>query len=97
MPPKKTATTRERVILDNDPAGEAWHLDKRIPVTIIIELLLNFAASIWWASKTDARLLTVEHALTIVTADHDSITRIEANVDNIAARQQQDGQQDGRR
>jgi len=34
---------------------EAWHLDKKVPVAIIIALGIQFVGAIWWAAKMDAR------------------------------------------
>ncbi len=34
---------------------EAWHLDKKVPVAIIIALAIQFVGAIWWAAKMDAR------------------------------------------
>lgn len=39
-----------------DPASESWHLDKRVPIVLIITLTLNSALGIWYASKLDSRV-----------------------------------------
>lgn len=35
---------------------EGWHLDKRVPVAMIVAIVAQFAGFIWWAATTDARL-----------------------------------------
>lgn len=30
--------------------GDSWHLDKKVPISIIVSLLLQCAALIWWAN-----------------------------------------------
>jgi len=42
--------------LTQDPASESWHLDKRVPIVLIITLTLNSALGIWYASKLDSRV-----------------------------------------
>jgi hypothetical protein len=31
-----------------------WHLDKKVTVTLILALLANAGASVWWAARMDA-------------------------------------------
>lgn len=61
-----------------NPAGhqknrqtEAWHLDKKLPVAIIITLMAQFVAAIWWAAKMDARDGDQERRLTSVELRQD--------------------------
>ena len=39
---------------------DGWHLDKRVPVAMIVAIVGQFAGFIWWAATTDARL--IDHA-----------------------------------
>lgn len=48
--------------VEKDPQTSSWHLDKRIPIALIIALLTQTAAAIWWASSIEARMLNVERA-----------------------------------
>lgn len=52
-------------------AKEAWHLDKKVPVAIIIALFLQFVGAIWWAAKMDARDNDQERRLTSVEIRQD--------------------------
>jgi len=40
--------------------GEAWHLDKKVPISLILGLALNAFSLIWFASKLDSRVTTIE-------------------------------------
>ena len=44
-------------------ANEQWHLDKRVPVALILALCLQGGAGIWWASAANSRLADVERRL----------------------------------
>ena len=33
-----------------------WHLDKRVPVAIIVTIILNTGMGIWFAAKLDSRV-----------------------------------------
>jgi len=39
---------------------DSWHLDKRVPIAVIIALLIQAASIIWWASRVESRLAVVE-------------------------------------
>ena len=39
---------------------ETWHLDKRVPIALILTLLLQMGTAIWWASRMDTRVSIVE-------------------------------------
>lgn len=34
--------------------GESWHLDKKIPIALIITIILNTGSFVWWMSSLDA-------------------------------------------
>ncbi len=44
-----------------DQSREHWHLDKRVPVALIMALLMQTGLGVWWAATLDAenRHLTV--------------------------------------
>ncbi len=37
-----------------------WHLDKRVPIALIIALFAQSGTIIWWAATTDARVDNIE-------------------------------------
>ena len=41
-------------------AQDPWHLDKRVPVALIIAILLQTAGAIWWAANISSRVDHVE-------------------------------------
>lgn len=45
-----------------------WHLDRRVSLSIIVLLIANIAAGVWWAATTDARLERLEE-MTTATAE----------------------------
>ena len=40
-----------------------WHLDKRVPITLVVVIGIQTAAAIWWAASMDARVTNVEVTL----------------------------------
>lgn len=39
---------------------KSWHLDKTVPVSLIIALTINFVGGIWYLSKLDFRVNSIE-------------------------------------
>jgi hypothetical protein len=75
---------------------EAWHLDKKVPIALIITLVLQAAAFIWWAASQSALINLHERRLDTAERRIDSgdgrsqvlsekIVRIEANTESIVS------------
>ena len=39
-----------------EPNSEAWHLDKKVPVAIILTILGQFLIGLWFVAKLDAKV-----------------------------------------
>lgn len=37
-----------------------WHLDKKVPITLIVTLIVQSATIVWWARGIEARVYAVE-------------------------------------
>lgn len=44
-------------------ADAHWHLDKRVPVALLVGLLAQGGAGVWWAGTANERLSQVERRL----------------------------------
>jgi hypothetical protein len=45
-----------------------WHLDKRVPISLIIMIMVQSASAIWWASSVEAKIIEQQKASDIMTA-----------------------------
>jgi len=45
-----------------------WHLDKRVPISLIIMIAVQSASAIWWASSVEAKIIEQQRASDLVTA-----------------------------
>jgi len=41
-------------VSDADPAGGNFHIDKRVPVALIVTMLVQTAGVVWWAATLQA-------------------------------------------
>lgn len=44
-------------------ANEQWHLDKRVPIALILAIFVQSAGAVWWASGMNERMDQVERRL----------------------------------
>ena len=69
---------------DNNPASH-WSLDKRVPLALVLTILMQTAAAIWWASGQDR--VTAEHARRLATMESqragERIAVVESRVDDL--------------
>lgn len=42
------------------PLDNGWHLDKKVPIALILAMLVQTATIVWWASAITARVGTLE-------------------------------------
>ena len=66
---------------------EQWHLDKKVPIAIILALMAQTAGAIWWASAMSQRVTALEAkenaAATVAPIQSDRLTRVETKVETI--------------
>ena len=72
------------MMTDHDPASMSWHLDKRVPIALIVTIVLQTVGAVWFASALYARVEFLEQRV-IASAPHsDRLTRVEVRIENIA-------------
>ena len=43
---------------------QQWHLDKRVPIALIVAIAIQSGGAIWWASSIQGRVLSNERSIT---------------------------------
>ncbi len=46
--------------MSNPPDDRHWHLDKRVPVALILTILAQTIGAVWWAASLSARVDVLE-------------------------------------
>jgi len=54
-----------------------WHLDRRVPLAIIIALIFQTMGAVWWASKLDSRVAILEQWVSNNTSVAERLSVIE--------------------
>ena len=62
-----------------------WHLDKRVPLALILTIIIQTAALVWWASSLSERVNSLERTRDATAPQADRLTRVEVKVESIQA------------
>ena len=77
---------------DSQGMKEGWHLDKKVPLSIIIALMLQTAALVMWGAKLDMRVGAVESKAAdqqvVIEAMRGSQTSLKVSLTRIEERQE---------
>lgn len=68
---------------ENDPASSGWHFDRRIPIALIVTILAQGAATIWWGATINARVGALEDRLTGAADQPGRIVRVETRLEDV--------------
>jgi len=60
-----------------------WHLDKKVPLALIVTLSLQTVAIVWWAASISARVDVLEQRVVAAAPQAERIIRLEAKLDNV--------------
>lgn len=65
---------------------EPWHLDKKVPIALILAIVMQTAGAIWWAASLEARLARTEEMLLQQKDDPVRLARLEGFRDELLRR-----------
>lgn len=60
-----------------------WHLDKKVPIALIIVIVVQTFGIGWWAASTDGRVSTLEKRMDAAAPQADRLTRVEVKIETI--------------
>lgn len=67
----------------NRRTDDQWHLDKRVPITMILAIVAQTGAALWWASSTNQRVVELEKYVLNRANMPDRLTRLEVIVEQL--------------
>lgn len=70
----------------DDPATASWHLDKRVPLALILAIVVQTLVAAYGYGALVQRVDALEHGVTGRAEDHERLVRIEATVAGIDRR-----------
>jgi hypothetical protein len=61
-----------------------WHLDRKVPIALIVALAAQTGAVSWWAATLSVRVDLLERQVTTIGPQAERIIRLESKVDGIS-------------
>lgn len=49
-----------------DESDTKWHLDRKVPISIIITILIQTGGVMWWAANANERLNSLEQKILVI-------------------------------
>jgi hypothetical protein len=68
-------------MIDDD---KRWHLDKKVPIALIITIVMQTGCFIWWAASLSERVNTLERDALRSAPYAERIVRLETRMESIA-------------
>lgn len=65
------------------PSDNQWHMSKRISVETVVLMLCQTVALVWFSSKMDSRVESLENSQVSAVLMVERITKVEAKVENL--------------
>lgn len=60
-----------------------WHLDRKVPLALIVTIAIQTGAVIWWGSSLNERVNQLEARAVSAAPQAERITRIEGKIENV--------------
>ena len=64
-------------MIDRRDEDKHWHLDKRVPIALILAILVQSFGAVWWAASFERRVIVLEETSKAGTDIRDRLARIE--------------------
>lgn len=62
-------------------ADTRWHLDKKVPIALLLAIMAQTGTGFWWAATTSERINNLEKRAESVAPQADRLTRVEVKLD----------------
>lgn len=66
-----------------DKSDSNWHLDRKVPVAIIVALMMQTAGVVWWGATASERLNALERKVDLAAPQADRLTKVETRLEAV--------------
>jgi len=66
-----------------DTSDSSWHLDRKVPVAIILALLMQTGGIVWWGATAAERLNALERKVESAAPQADRLTKVETRLEAV--------------
>lgn len=68
---------------DDAQNGGGWHLDKRVPIALIVTIIMQTGGALWWAASQSERVNYIERSVIASEPIKGQIIRLETKMDSL--------------
>jgi hypothetical protein len=61
----------------------SWHLDRKVPIALILAIVLQTGGLVWWASSLSERVNALERSRDATAPQGERLTRVEVKIENV--------------
>lgn len=66
-----------------DKSDSNWHLDRKVPVAIIVTIMMQTAGIVWWGATASERLNALERKVDMAAPQADRLTKVETRLEAV--------------
>ena len=66
-----------------DKSDTSWHLDRKVPIALILTLIMQTGGIVWWGATMSARINALEEKAVVAGPQGDRLTRLEVKVETV--------------
>jgi hypothetical protein len=71
------------VVREQDQETNQWHLDKKVPISLLLAILLQTCGFAWWGATQSEKVAVLKERLDAIAPQADRLTRVEVNIESI--------------
>ena len=61
----------------------AWHLDKKVPIAMIMAIVFQTGGMVWWAASASERLNALERKAELAAPQAERLARVETKLESV--------------
>lgn len=66
-----------------DKSDGSWHLDKKVPIAVIVTIMLQTGGIVWWSATASERLNALERKAELAAPQDSRLTRVETRLEAV--------------
>lgn len=66
-----------------EPVTSGWHLDKRVPIALVLAIMVQSAGMVWWGATLSARVATLEEKSVAGSGQPERLVKVETQVEGL--------------
>ena len=60
-----------------------WHLDKKVPIAMIMAIVFQTGGMVWWAASASERINALERKAEVAAPQAERLARVETNIESV--------------